>query len=82
VISASPPRVESMLYVMRLEEKKVQPLDEVREPIIQEIRNAHFESWFISLMNKYELTIKNVEFFMRPGAAAPAPAKPQAPTKP
>jgi parvulin-like peptidyl-prolyl isomerase len=77
-----PARVESMLYVMRLEEKKVQPLDEVREPIIQEIRNAHFQSWFFSMLNKYELTIKNVEFFMRPGAAAPAPAKPQAPTKP
>lgn len=77
-----PARVESMLYVMRLEEKKVQPLDEVREPIIQELRTAHFQSWITALMNKYELTIKNVEFFMRPGAAAPAPAKPPAPTKP
>jgi peptidyl-prolyl cis-trans isomerase C len=77
-----PARVESMLYVMRLEEKKVQPLDEVADPIVQDLRNAHFQSWYTSLMKKYEPTVKNVEFFMRPGAATPAPAKPQAPTKP
>ncbi len=77
---SEPTPVEFMVYVMRLEEKKVQPLDEVREPIIQELRNVHFLSWFNSLINKYELTIKDVDFFARPGAVTPP--KPQAPTKP
>jgi len=79
---SQPTKVEGMLYILRLEEKKVQPLDEVREPIIQELRTAHFDAWFKGLMNKYQVTPKNVGFFMRPGAAAPSPAKPQAPSKP
>jgi parvulin-like peptidyl-prolyl isomerase len=76
---SEPARVDLTLYIIRMEEKTVQPLDEVREPIIQELRNQHFQDWLNGLMRKYELTIKNYDFFARPGQAAPA--KPLDPPK-
>jgi len=72
-----PVKLPGFFYILRLEAKSVQPIDEVRQNIILALRNEHFIGWFNTLMKRYEPTNINAEFFMRPGVAVPPPpAKP------
>jgi parvulin-like peptidyl-prolyl isomerase len=72
-----PVKLPGFFYILRLESKSAQSIDEVRSAIIFELRSQHMNTWFSSLMKRYEPTILNTDFFIRPGAAVP----PQ-PTKP
>jgi hypothetical protein len=69
-------RAPGHLYIVRLEKRTAQPLDEVRMSILMELRNQHFQIWFAALMKKYEPVIKNPEFFARPNGTPAGPAKP------
>jgi foldase protein PrsA len=71
-----PVKLPGFFYILRLEAKSVQSIDEVRSAVIFDLRNQHMTGWFGSLMKRYEPTILNTEFFMRPGVSAPPPAKP------
>ena len=70
---SDPVRQGNGFYIIRLEEKSVQPLDDVREPIVQEIRQAHLNDWFNALTRRFEPKIEKPEFFARPSSALPLP---------
>jgi parvulin-like peptidyl-prolyl isomerase len=70
-----PIRQVSAFYVIRVEDKSTQPVNEVLDPISQEIRQAHVTEWFQNLTKRFEPTVENVEFFTQPSnALAPQPA--------
>jgi len=68
-------------YVVRMDEKTVQPLDDVREPILKELQQSHLNEWINDLNKRFTPAIQSPQFFsqpqlyLQPGAAAPAPPK-------
>ncbi len=62
-------------YIVRVEEKSVQPLNSVREPIIQELRQAHLDAWLKDQNNRFQPTVLRPDFFLQPGRyITPPPA--------
>jgi hypothetical protein len=69
-----------------VEEKGSQPLEEVREPIVQALRNEHMNLWMKDMNSGYQAVIKDSDFFKTfaapaqpgtiPGALPAAPPKP------
>jgi peptidyl-prolyl cis-trans isomerase C len=75
-------------YIVRVEEKSVQALNSVREPIIQELRKTHLDEFMKELSSRYQPSVLRPDFFLQPGrylaaaAAAPAPPPPAPTPKP
>ena len=78
---AEPLRQPTAFYVIRLEEKGTQPVDEVREPIVQVLRNDHMNQWMKEMNASYQATIKDPDFFKTFGTPALPGAPPAAPPK-
>jgi hypothetical protein len=78
---SEPIRQPTGYYVMRMDEKSVQPLNDVREPIVQEIRETHLKDWLTDINTRFTPVIKNPQFFsqpqlyLQPGAPTLAPPK-------
>jgi PPIC-type PPIASE domain len=75
-------------YIIRVEEKTIQPMAEVTVSISEEIRGAHLNQWLSDVSKRFEPTVKSVEFFTQPKLALPgapgpgnAPARPAPPAK-
>jgi peptidyl-prolyl cis-trans isomerase C len=83
---SEPIRQPTAYYVIRVEEKGSQPLEEVREPIVQALRNEHMNLWMKDMNSGYQAVIKDSDFFKTfaapaqpgtiPGALPAAPPKP------
>ena len=78
---SAPIRQVSAFYVIRLEDKSTQALNEVLDPISQEIRQAHVTEWFQNLTKRFEPTVQSVEFFTQPAKALPPQPAPKPPTR-
>jgi peptidyl-prolyl cis-trans isomerase C len=80
---SDPIRQGNGLYIIRLEEIKVQPINDVRESIVKELRDTHLNSYLKDLTARFTPQVVRPEFFVKPGlylsppAPAPAPAQPQ-----
>jgi len=78
---SDPIRQPTAFYIVRLEEKGTQPVDEVREPIVRALRNEHMNQWMKEMNASYQAVIKDSDYFKniaasaKPGAPAAAPAK-------
>jgi peptidyl-prolyl cis-trans isomerase C len=68
---SEPIRQPTAYYIVRLEEKGSQPVDEVREKIIQTIRNDHMNQWMKDMNASYQAVIKDPEFFKASAPAVP-----------
>jgi len=77
----APIRQVSAFYVIRVEDKSTQPVNEVLDPISQEIRQAHVSEWFQNLTKRFEPTVESVEFFTQPSKPLPAQLAPKPPAK-
>lgn len=75
-----PVRQLSGFYIVRVEDKTAQPMKEVYEPIIQEIRQAHVNEWFAAIRTRFSAEVEKPEFFIpaAPQIPAPAPGAPSA----
>lgn len=70
---SEPIRQPTAYYIVRLEEKGTQPVDEVREPIVHAIRNEHFNEWMKGMNASYQAVIKDTDFFKALGVSALPP---------
>ncbi len=68
---SEPIRQPTAYYIVRLEEKGSQPVDEVREKIIQTLRNDHMNQWMKDMNTSYQAVIKDPEFFKTSAPAVP-----------
>ena len=68
---SEPIRQSSAFYVIRAGKKSVQPLDEVRTAINQELRQAHLNEFITALRQRFAPTIAKPEFFVAPGTPPP-----------
>lgn len=75
---ADPIRQPAGYYVIRVEDRTVQSLQAVSEPIRQELRQAHVNEWFAGIRERFALEVVNPQFFTQPKqgqpGAPPAPA--------
>jgi peptidyl-prolyl cis-trans isomerase C len=71
-----PIRQPTGFYIIRMEEKSVQPINDVRAPIIQEFRDNHRNDWLNGLNSRFVPVIQKPEFFVSPQTYIPelAPA--------
>lgn len=74
---SAPIRQPTAYYIIRLEEKGLQSIDEVREPIVQILRNDHMNQWMKDIGTAYQAVIKDPDLLKAVGALA-MPAAPAA----
>jgi parvulin-like peptidyl-prolyl isomerase len=67
-----PIRVATGFYIIRVEERNLAPLTEVRGDIVQEIRQRHLDQWFNELNRRFYPDIKDPSILQ----PAPQPQKP------
>ncbi|MEO8048994.1 MAG: peptidylprolyl isomerase [Acidobacteriota bacterium] len=82
-----PLRQSNAFYIIRVEEKTVQPMGDVTVSISEEIRGAHLNQWMAEMNKRFEPTVKSMEFFTQPklalpGAPAPGTASPGTAARP
>ena len=75
-----PLRQANAFYIIRVEKKTTQPMDELRGAIGDELRQAHLNEWLTSVGKKFEPQVENVQFFTQ--TKIPVPAAPAAPAPP
>jgi len=68
---SDPVRIGSAFYIIRLEEKTSQPLSEVREAIILDIRQEHVKQYVGALQKRFTPEILKPEFFLQYQGKAP-----------
>jgi PPIC-type PPIASE domain len=66
-----PIRQPTGFYIVRMEEKSVQPVNDVREPIIQELRDSYRNDWLKDLNSRFVPVIQKPEFFVSPQTYIP-----------
>jgi len=72
-----PLRQVSAFYIIRVEQKTTQAVDELRGAIGEEIRQTHLNDWLTTVGKKFEPEVENVQFFTQTKMAVPpAPATP------
>ena len=78
---SEPIRQPTAFYIVRLEEKGAQPVEEVREPIVQTLRNDHMNQWMKDMNASFQAVIKDSDYFKTVSKPAPLGALPAAPPK-
>jgi peptidyl-prolyl cis-trans isomerase C len=77
---SDPIRQPSALYIVRVEERKAQPIGELRDTIMDTIRNNHFNEWMKGVTSRFQLQVKDPDFFKNvsvPGVPPPLLSAPQ-----
>lgn len=69
---SDPIRSGTYFYIIKIKEKAVQPLSNVREPIIQELKQKHFTDFMTDLTRRFKPTIERPDFFTTPTAPKPS----------
>lgn len=77
---SDPIRSGSFFYIIKIKEKAVQPLSNVREPIIQELKQKHFTDFMSDLTSRMKPVIDRPDFFVT--QTAPKPGGPPQLIKP
>jgi hypothetical protein len=63
-------------YIIRLEEKTVQPINDVRESIVKDLRDTHMNEYMKGLTTRFTPQVQRPDFFAQPGKfLAQPPAK-------
>jgi len=62
-------------YIIRLEEKTVQPINDVRESIIKEIRDNHMNDYLKDLNARFKPQVQRPDFFVQPQKYLSQPPK-------
>ncbi|MGA2736966.1 MAG: peptidylprolyl isomerase [Bryobacteraceae bacterium] len=71
---SEPVKQPNGFYLFRAEEVGVQPLAEVQEEVINELKQAHFKTWMDDVTRDLNLKIQNEGYFSA-GGSAPAAGK-------
>jgi hypothetical protein len=56
----------SGFYIIRMDEKIIQPLDDVRDSILKELRQNHRNEWLSDLNRRFTPAVQKPEFFLNP----------------
>jgi len=76
---SDPIRPPGAFYIVRVEAKSVQPVNEVRGSIFEELRQAHIGDRLSSLRQRFRPEVKDPAFFAGPGGSVSPPVPPALP---
>jgi parvulin-like peptidyl-prolyl isomerase len=62
-------------YIIRLEEKTVQPINDVRESIVKELRDNHMNEYMKDLTKRFAPQVQRPDFFAQPSRFLSQPPK-------
>jgi peptidyl-prolyl cis-trans isomerase C len=68
---SEPIRSGASYYIIKIKERKVQPLNDVIEIVLSELKKQHFNIWMTDLNKRFKPVIEHPEFFTQ----QPVPAK-------
>jgi peptidyl-prolyl cis-trans isomerase C len=71
----APVKQKDGYYILQLVERVAQPLDEVTEPIVQEIRQTHLAEFLQEQNKRFLPVVTNPDFFVKPEKYLAPPAK-------
>ena len=63
-VATAAPSVQPPVFVFKMEEKSIQPLSEVGEDVIQELKKQHINQWMQDLTKRFEPVIQDQKFFV------------------
>jgi len=79
---SDPLRSTDSFVIVMMEEKSIEPLNNVKLPIIKELRSTHMNEWFANVNVRFTPQIQSQEFFRQapqtpkvPGPRPPVPLK-------
>lgn len=75
----NPIRQPSGFYVIRVEDRTGQSVDDAKDPISAELRQAHVNEWFMQIRDRFALKVENPRFFTQPAPGQPGPVPPAPP---
>jgi len=70
-----PVRLPNAFYIVRVEERSAQPVAQINEQIVAEIRSQHLKVFGEELAKRFTPSVLHPEFFL-PSGPPPQPAKP------
>jgi peptidyl-prolyl cis-trans isomerase C len=73
---SDPIRQPGAFYVVRVEDKSAQPINEVRGAIFEDLRQAHIGGLLNSLRQRFRPEVKDPAFFTHPSGPVPLSASP------
>jgi hypothetical protein len=65
---SDPVRSGNFFYIIKIKEKAVQPINNVHEQIVQELKQKHFTDWLEDVNKRFKPTIERSDFFVTPTA--------------
>jgi hypothetical protein len=68
---SDPIRSGNFFYIIKIKEKAVQPLSNVHDLIVQELKQKHFTDWMEEINKRFKPTIERPDFFVTPVAPKP-----------
>jgi hypothetical protein len=77
---SDPIRSGTYFYIIKIKEKAVQPLSNVHDQIVQELKQKHFAEWNQEINKRFKPTIERPDFFVT--QTAPKPSGPPQLIKP
>jgi len=63
---SDPVRSGNFFYIIKIKEKAVQPINNVHEQIVQELKQKHFTDWLEDVNKRFKPTIERNDFFVTP----------------
>ncbi len=68
---SDPIRSGNYFYIIKIKEKAVQPLSNVHDQIVQELKQTHFTDWMEGINKRFKPDIQRPDFFVTPIAPKP-----------
>ena len=68
---SDPIRSGASFYIVKIKEKSVQPLSNVMETIVSDLKQKHFNDWLTDINKRFKPVIEHPEFFAAPDAPKP-----------
>jgi peptidyl-prolyl cis-trans isomerase C len=78
---SDPIRQGNGFYVVKLEERSIQPFAEVKDTVANEIKQERFQKWMTDVQKQFEVTVESPTFFGAPSLTAPRPSAVGTPSK-
>jgi peptidyl-prolyl cis-trans isomerase C len=63
---SEPVRSGNYLYIIKIKDRTIQPLEAVREPIVQDLKQKHFTDWLQQVSLRLKPVIERPDFFVKP----------------
>lgn len=66
---SEPIRSGNFFYIIKIKQESIQPLSNVRDSIVQDLKQKHFIEWMSDIQTRFKPVIERPDFFNKPSGA-------------